>query len=215
MCWCSCKESYKWHFKTYGSCAPAEMLYNETMTHNKNVTKDILATGTALVVVSGKEHGVIFIRTHNELTPAEYVAKHPQEYSDNEGFFFRNSNGNQTGSGSVLEVDSAHNIKRYIKAITEELHQLVTEQKPQAILIFEPEHLKGLIVEHLPNSNHIPIAVVDYGNFVQKTTEEIETRIEAWFHEDDEDPTDPASVENGPNAEEKRKILETGKKISG
>ena len=75
--------------------------------------------------------------------------------------------------------------------------------------IFEPEHLKGLIEEHLTTPNNVEVTLVKYGNFVESEPDEI---LELLNETGDEhvDPDDPASVAGEENAEEKRKILETG-----
>jgi len=179
------------------------------------LSKDTLETKKCLVVVSSKEQGIIYLTTEGRLTQIEHVEEHPLTHSDNEGFFVRSGNGQQMGSGSVKEVDEQHNIKRYIKAIAEELNNVVTHEKPEAILLFEPEHLKGLVEEHLTNSTHIPVQTIDFGNFIHESPQQIKDRIVAMMESDELDPADPASVEGEANAEEKRKILEVGKQLEG
>lgn len=168
------------------------------------------------MVVSGKEHGIIYISNAGDLRHVEHIAEHPPTYSDNEGFFFRSSHGQQLGSGAPHEVDKQRNIERYINAIGEELNSVVTKEKPELILLFEPEHLKGLVIERLHNPNHIPVHVVDYGNFVHEPPHTIKNRIITILSSQDRDPADPASVgHNEPNAAEKRRILEIGKRLDG
>jgi len=163
----------------------------------------------SLVVVSAKEHGKIYQIRDGEMKALEYVAEHPPEYSDDEGFFFRSANGNQMGSGYVKEVDDARNIERYIKAITSELTEAIKSFNPDKLFLFEPEHLKGLIEEHVTKPNKLEVSVIKYGNFVESEPEEIVKMMEASL-DDSLDSDDPASVAGEENAEEKRKILETG-----
>lgn len=185
-------------------------LYNENMT---NIQIENPHIQNSLVVVSAKEHGKIYSVEDGRLSIVEYIAEHPLEYSDNEGFFFRSAHGQALGSGAPREVDHEHNIKRYIKAIDEELQAAVAAKKPAQILIFEPEYLKGLITEHLKNPNHIPVKVVQYGNYVEQSPEDIAALLQN-FGVDTADPADPQSVAHDePNAEEKRKILEVGRKV--
>jgi len=168
----------------------------------------------ALVVVSAKEHGRIYRLQAGTLEPLQYVAEHPPEYSDNEGFFTRSAGGIRFGSGNVRETADAHNLDVYIKAITGELRSAVVTYQPEVVFVFEPEHLKGLIKEHLAIPNNILVTVLAYGNYVEKTTAEITDLVHtALSHE--EDPTDPASVAGEAGAAEKRKILEIGKQVSG
>ena len=166
-----------------------------------------------LVVVSAKEHGKIFEIKDNELFIKEYVEEHPPGYSDDEGFFVRSGNGVQMGSGYAKEEDDEHNIKTYIKAIAEELSAVVKHEEPKKVLVFEPEHLKGLIEEHLINPTHIPVEVVKYGNFVQVEQKQVAEMVNGYGKEDTLDPSAPASVAGEENAEEKRKILETGEML--
>lgn len=166
----------------------------------------------SLVVVSAKEQGRIFsIDEAGNMEVLEHIEEHPASFSDNEGFFFRSAGGMNLGSGYPQEEDGEHNLKKYITSISEELHTAVEEKKPSKILVFEPDYLKGLIEEHLPNPNHIPIQVVAYGNYVNSPLEQIAEMLKK-VNGDELDPADPASVDvNKPNADEKRKILEVGK----
>jgi len=163
----------------------------------------------SVVVVSAKEHGKVFTIKNSELTIVEYIAEHPPGYSDDEGFFVRSGDGMQMGSGYAKEVDDERNIERYIKAISAELSAVIKEQKPEQVLVFEPEHLKGMIAEHLINPTHINVAVVRYGNFVESGFDQLVEMLEAYKTES-VDPSDPDSVAGEENAEEKRKILEVG-----
>jgi hypothetical protein len=168
----------------------------------------------SLVVVSAKEHGKIFQITNGELFIKEYIEEHPPGFSDDEGFFVRSAKtGMQMGSGYAKEINDEHNIKMYIKAISQELSAVVKHEQPKKVLVFEPEHLKGMIAEHLVNPNHIPVEVVQYGNFVQAQQVRIAEMINDYGKKDELDPSDPASVAGEENAEEKRKILEVGEML--
>jgi hypothetical protein len=165
----------------------------------------------SLVVVSAKEHGKIFQIRDGEMKGLEYVEEHPPELSDNEGFFIRSTGGEHLGSGAPQEEDDAQNIEVYIKSITSELSDAIQAFKPEKLFVFEPEHLKGLIAEHVTKPNELPVTVVQYGNFVEHEAEEILQLLEK-FTATEIDPDDPASVAGEENAQEKRKILETGQK---
>jgi len=180
-----------------------------------NFSSHTLETKKCLVVVSAKEHGIMYLSTDGQLHAIEHIDKPPLSYSDNEGFFVRSGHGHRLGSGAPLEVDKQHNIKRYIKAITEELNNVIASEKPEVIFLFEPEHLKGLVAEHIVNPTHIQVQTIDYGNFVHEAPDEIKDRIVKAMTADMLDPADPASVEGEPGAEEKRKILEVAKKLHG
>lgn len=171
-----------------------------------------IETKKCLVIVSAKEHGMIYVTVGGLFQHIDHVVEHPPTYSDNEGFFTRGSQGRDLGSGAPREVDKEGNIKRYIKAVSEELNHIVAKEKPEAIFIFEPEHLKGLIVEHLDNPTHIPVQALDYGNFVHEAAPKIKDRIVAALASNKPNSDDPSSVKDTEvNAEEKRKILEIGK----
>ncbi|MCA9357208.1 hypothetical protein H6784_01465 [Candidatus Nomurabacteria bacterium] len=163
-----------------------------------------------LVVISAKEHGKLYSLKEGKLTYLDEVEEHPATYSDNEGFFVRSGNGIRYGSGSPHEELTEQNLLRYFKAISVELSETVKELQPEKIYIFEPEYLKGKLVEKLENPNHIPVVVVAYGNFVDSTIEEVLSHLDKLGH-NELDPADPASVAGEENAEEKRKILEVGK----
>lgn len=162
-----------------------------------------------LVVISAKEYGKLYSLKEGKLTCLDEVEEHPDTYSDNEGFFVRSGNGQRYGSGSPHEEHDEQNLLRYFKAISTELSETIKEIQPEKIYIFEPEHLKGKLVEKLENPDHIPVVTVAYGNFVDSTIEEVLSHLDKLGH-NELDPTDPASVAGEENSVEKRKILEVG-----
>ena len=178
------------------------MCMEKTYTQNK-------AFENSLVVVSAKEHGKIYQIRDGEMKVLEYVAEHPPEHSDNEGFFTRSAGGMQLGSGAPHEENEQHNIEQYIKGITSELSDAIKSFNPDTLFLFEPEHLKGLIEEHVSKPNDLAVVNVRYGNFVEQPAGEILEMLQASI-ETERDPANPASVAGEANAEEKRKILETG-----
>jgi len=178
-----------------------------------NNTYDVAAVN-ALVVVSAKEHGKVYKLGNGSLNILNYTEEHPPTYSDDEGFFMRGGGGEFFGVGYAKEEDDQRNLERYFKAIGGELSDLLKTHSPEVVFVIEPEHLKGHITEHLMNPTHIPVEVVAYGNHVEAEPAEILDMIKAATSSE-EDPTDPASVAGEENAEEKRKILEVGKQVSG
>ncbi len=177
-------------------------------------TKYDLETVKALVVVSAKEHGKIYVLENGGLKGLSYTEEHPPTYSDNEGFLTRSTGGQQLGSGNVLEDADEHNLQKYIKAITTELREVVLKHSPEVVFVIEPEHLKGQIKTNLVVDNKTAVEEIAYGNYVEKDTEVIFDLVRKALTES-KDPTDPDSVAAGENAEEKRKILEVGKEVSG
>lgn len=180
----------------------------------KTTTTYDLATTNALVVVSAKEHGKVYQLKDGSLTALNYTAEHPPTYSDDERFFMRSGDGAFLGAGYVKEEDDERNLERYFKAISGELSELLKEHNPSVVFVLEPEHLKGHIEQRLVNPTHIPVEVVAYGNHVESEPSEILSVIKSAVSQES-DPTDPASVAGEENAEEKRKILEVGKQVSG
>ncbi|MFW6210226.1 MAG: hypothetical protein ACOC4E_01915 [Patescibacteria group bacterium] len=160
----------------------------------------------ALVVVSAKEQGKVFTTKDGTLRIVEYVAEHPESYSDDEGFFATVNTSNRLAGGAPKEANKQHNIDRYIKLISKELSDIIKREAPKRIFLFEPEHLKGLIVTHLQNPSHIPVETVAYGNFVEQDPQVVVDRLHAHVMPA-RDPADPASVIGEPRGEEKRKIL--------
>ncbi len=168
----------------------------------------------ALVVVSAKEHGKIYSLKNGNLRGLSYTEEPAPTYSDNEGFFVRSKGGTQLGSGNVLETNDQHNLQQYIKAITEELSTLVDRENPEVVFVIEPEHLKGLIKENLVTAQSIPVEEIAYGNYVEKDADTVLELVRSTLS-NEEDPADPSSVEGEAHAEEKRRILEIGKQVSG
>jgi len=168
----------------------------------------------ALVIITAKERGLVYRLRNGELALVSMVEEHPPSYSDNEGFFFRNAAGIELGSGNVREKDGYYDRRRYLGSLSSEVKPLIEEETPDALFIIEPEHFKGEVEEHLSHPNNLPVRTIKYGNHVGAAPHDVMHLLEGVLNEA-HDPTDPASVAGEANAEEKRKILETGKKVTG
>ncbi len=163
-----------------------------------------------LLVVSAKEQGILYTATEGTVEQVVKVTDHPEARSDNEGFFFRSGYGRHYGSGAPVEEDKEEQLQSFVKSISEELNEVILAEKPDAIYMFQPEHLKGYFTDSIKHANNIPIHLVKLGNFVNATPLEL-IEFVRQYHDDTKDPGNPDSVENGPGAEEKRKILSVGK----
>lgn len=165
----------------------------------------------AFIVVSAKEKGLVYVAHNGEIELIAEVEEHPETYSDKEGFFLQSGPGSVFGSGAPLEINEAHNIKQFVRAIADELNTLIATQDPSVMYLFYPEHLKGYLEKVLKNPKHIPAKVIAYGNFLHLEPLSFLRQIQA-VSDSKPDPSDPASVPDGPHASEKRKILEIGQK---
>ncbi len=164
----------------------------------------------ALLVVSAKEQGRLYQASDGVIEEVVKVEEHPERYSDREGFFFRSGYGRHYGSGAPMEEHKQENIRAFVSAISEELNEAIKDLQPDVLYFFQPEHLKGYLENAIKNPQHIPTHAVAYGNFVDETPHALLERIKD-YHDDSIDPSDPASVKDEPNAEEKRKLLEKGR----
>ena len=165
---------------------------------------------TALIVVSAKEQGVLYQAADGVIEQVATVEEHPEAPSDREGFFFRSGFGKQLGSGGPDAQDDTETVREFVRSISEELNGAIKAVQPTVIYFFQPQHLKGYLENEIKNPTHIPTHVVQFGNYVHETPLEILEHIAA-YHDDVIDPSDPTSVKDEPNAEEKRKILEKGR----
>ena len=158
-----------------------------------------------LLIISGKEHGRLFIIKNGVVKEFDHVEEHPPRFSDNEGFFIRAGNGERYGSGNPRETDDKRNLDRYKNALEKELDVVIKEVEPAALFITEPEHLKGMLEETVQKFTDLKVNVVAYGNYVKSTDEELQKLLEG-FQNTSADPADPASVAGEENAEEKENI---------
>ena len=164
----------------------------------------------ALVIVSAKEQGVLYRVADGVITQVVKVEEHPAGPSDREGFFFRSGFGSHFGSGGPDAQDDSENVRDFVKAVANELNEAIRVIEPTVVYIFQPAHFKGYLEPVIKNPSHIPIEVVKYGNYVHETPLQILEHIVAYI-DDSIDPSDPASVADESNAEEKRKILQKGR----
>ena len=163
-----------------------------------------------LLVVSAKEQGSLYVASNGEISQVVKVGEHPEAPSDREGFFFRSGFGKHYGSGGPDAGSGVEDLRTFVKSIAEELNEAIMAEKPDVLYFFQPEHLQGYLESVIKNPTHIPTHVVKLGNFHHATPIELIEFIEK-YHDNSVDPSDPASVGNEPNAEEKRKLLEKGR----
>ena len=164
---------------------------------------------TVLLVVTAKEQGVLYRASEGVVEQVVKVEEHPPTPSDNEGFFFRSGYGRNYGSGGPDAGSGEEELRTFVKSVSEELNEAIVGEQPDIIYFFQPEHFKGYLESELKNPTHIPTHLVKLGNYIHATPLELIEYIRQ-YHDDTVDPRDPASVADGPDAEEKRRLLSVG-----
>ena len=163
-----------------------------------------------LFVVSAKEQGVLYTATEGVVEQVVKVTDHPEARSDNEGFFFRSGYGRHYGSGAPIEENKEEQLQSFVKEISEELNEVIVAEKPDIIYMFQPEHLKGYLEDSIKKPHTTEVHLVKLGNFMHATPLELIEYVRQ-YHDDTTDPGSPESVKDGPDADEKRRILSIGK----
>lgn len=138
---------------------------------------------TAIVAVVGKEHGVIYRIKDGMMEQLSELENKPPHLSDDEGFFFRAAHGHSLGSGAPKELNEDEYLRRFEKAISAELDELIRQEQPQVLYIFEPEYVKGKIVEHMQKHPQLVIHNVRHGNYVQEHPETLLEHIHEFIEE--------------------------------
>lgn len=132
----------------------------------------------ALLIVAGKTIGVIYRIKDGAVTKVETLEQPLESYSDDEGFFF---GGAGASGGAPKERDDVEaHIHELRKRIGEELDRLVKQESARVLYVFEPEHLKGRIIEELQQHPDLTIHSVAYGNFQHETPLQLLERIDAY-----------------------------------
>ncbi|HMA78809.1 MAG TPA: hypothetical protein VKP88_06830 [Candidatus Paceibacterota bacterium] len=129
----------------------------------------------ALIIVAGKTIGSIYRMKDGEIELLETLEKQLESLSDDEGFFFGGSNG--AGGYPKERNDEDEYIKQLRKNIATELDQLIARESTGVLYVFEPEHLKGRIVDKLQEHPQLTVHVVDYGNYHDEPLMELLERI--------------------------------------
>ncbi len=151
-----------------------------------------LATQNALVIVSSKEHGVIYQLSDGTIEPLDHLTETEPTRSDDEGFFFKAAAGANMQGGSPKENQDDVYKQKLDTAIGTELTTLIARLEPTILYIFEPEHYKGRIEGQLGNHPELHVHTVRYGNYV---SEPLETLLR-YIHEYAENQTpDPDEVD--------------------
>ncbi len=162
-----------------------------------------------LLVVTAKEEGVLYRASDGKVEQVVKVEEHPEAPSDREGFFFRSGYGRNYGSGGPDAGSKDEQLRAFVKAVADELNEAIATEKPNIIYFFQPEYLKGYLESGIKNTNNTETHLVKLGNFLHASPLELIEFIRQ-YHDDTTDPRDPTSVADGPDAEEKRRILSIG-----
>lgn len=134
----------------------------------------------ALIIVAGKLKGVIYRIADGEILEVNTLEEQITSLSDDEGFFF---GGGTHGGGSPKDrTDEDEYVHKLRKQIATELDTLVQKESAQVLYVFEPEHLKGRIVEELQKHGHLHIHTVAYGNFVDESPLQLLERINTFIN---------------------------------
>ena len=141
----------------------------------------------ALIVVTAKEHGVIYRAHQGFIETVEKVEEPPLGFSDREGFFFKTGFGKGFGSTAPVEEDDEHDLKRYIKTIADELNAVIKHEEPRLLYLFEPEHLKGRLEAELQDFPHLLVHKVRYGNHVDDHPKQLLEHIQAYIEANEPD----------------------------
>lgn len=165
-----------------------------------------------IIVVIASERGVLYKAVNGTIDEMADMTETAPQYSDREGFFMRSGGGMQYGSGEPYDDTASADHKKLIDQVVDELQEIVNKNEIKKLYLFEPEHHKGQLTEALKVKIDIPATLVDFGNFIETDALVLLEKINK-FENPPYDPSDPSSVEGKENAEEKRKILEVGKKL--
>ena len=135
----------------------------------------------ALIIVAAREEGIIYRITDGVVEQVDLIEHHLLPLSDDEGFFF----GGVAGSGGAPKErdDEDEYAKTLRKKIANELDQLVKKENATVLYIFEPEHLKGRIEEHLQAHPDLAVHNVRYGNYVQESPRQLIDYITEYIEE--------------------------------
>lgn len=142
-----------------------------------------LAETDALVIVSSKEHGVIYQIKDGEINSIDHLEHREPRRSDDEGFFFSGAGVGKNVGGAPKESDAGVYKKALDKMIATELDELIKKESPHLLYVFEPEQFKGRITAHLHTHPHLTVHTVRYGNFVKAQPKQLLEYIDTYITE--------------------------------
>lgn len=142
-----------------------------------------LAETDALVIVSSKEHGVIYRIKDGEITSIDHLEHSEPRRSDDEGFFFSGASVGKNVGGAPKESDEEVYKKALDKMIATELEALIAQESPHLLYVFEPEQFKGHITQHLHKHPNLSVHTVRYGNFVKEHPKTLLEYINTYIEE--------------------------------
>lgn len=163
-------------------------------------------SSNALIVVMGSQRGILYHAADGRMDIIGTVEQPTPRYSDREGQFYHSGGGRFMGAGSVYENNNVEHTRKFFKKAANEIYRVIRTYDINHTYVFEPPYAKGAATLALRPLLRDSVELVRYGNFLHAPA----LTLLAYIKETGErilDPTDPESVSDAVNAEEKRKIL--------
>lgn len=133
---------------------------------------------TALLLVTAKQHGVLYVAHDGALDEAASLEEPKARYSDHEGFFVSSGTGH-TASGAVYEENKQEVIRKFAKKIVAEAERLVRERGVNSIYLFVPGYVEKEFIRDLPNALKGLVRHTFTGNHVDEHPFKLLEKIQA------------------------------------
>lgn len=121
----------------------------------------------SLLITTGKQIGKLYFAYRGKIVDIASVQVPKTIYSDREGFFARSGKGKTFGTGSVYEPKDTAEKKKFLKAFTGKVKDVLEGRKVQAVYLFSPNYEIRELKDGLPRTAREAVRFSFMGNFVK------------------------------------------------
>lgn len=124
-----------------------------------------LAEKNILLVVTGKQEAKFFSIKNNTIELIDIIKISNPKYSDDEGFFMKQSHGSIISATNFEKRDAKPVIREFLTVFRERIKKIQPSYLLEDIYLFTPANMKNIIINQFPTKTKHNIKHLIEGNF--------------------------------------------------
>ncbi|MDQ1283967.1 MAG: hypothetical protein QG620_315 [Patescibacteria group bacterium] len=137
----------------------------------------------ALFIVSSAREAEFYLAENGRIEKRDGFKIPKPRYLDREGFFMKSGHGRVFGSGEVYRDLKLYVENKFLKKLQKKVGDFLKEKKVEAIYLFAPDYMAGMVLKYLPNKSCDLLKMCVYGNFIRRHPLELVEKIQRVFGE--------------------------------
>jgi len=137
----------------------------------------------ALFIVSLVREAEFYLAENGRIEKKDGFEIPKPEYLEREGFFMKSGHGKIFGSGEAYRDFKVYLEKKFLKKLQVKVGDFLKGRKIEAIYLFAPDYMAGMVLRHMPKKACDMIKMCVYGNFIKRHPLELVERIQRLFGE--------------------------------